>query len=470
MSAHYLPYFLPKDILLESFTFPFFDVNFIVDPAAMVNLFHNVPDPTPGRGKRGLYVHIPFCETICSFCPFIKSVGTKERVARYLDALSLEIEKVASTPLCRSWTIDAVYIGGGTPSVLEPEQITTLLARIRGAFTLATDLELTIEVEPKSATEEFCSAAAAAGANRISFGVQTLNPKFRKMTNLTASLDQIHALARQSRLKFEAANFDMIVGYPGQTDAEVEQDMVDALALGVGNVSVFPLDYLATLPSFLDRIRRGSFPPPPPSERRWEMFHLARAEMQRGYDAQNMYFFSEPGMPGCRYMFDIVYGGYFDEFIGLGVGAYSMIRGLSYYNTQSEDEYVARSNARELPVSRTSPGHAYEKQYVYFGKRTRADMQEAVELGIDTFIRPKFDALENGGFVERHGETYHLTDSGNRIYAQIMVGFLSDNQRRLYNRVCSRMRSDLNWDFDGADSSGTASVRGLAARNAMAAT
>jgi oxygen-independent coproporphyrinogen-3 oxidase len=471
MSTGYLPYFLPEDVLLESFTFPFFDANFSINAASMARLFHDQVDPTPRRGKRGLYIHIPFCESICSFCPFIKSVGSEERIASYLDALHREIDVVASTRLLRSWSIDSVYIGGGTPSVLSENQIVSLLNKVRDSFAISTEAEITIEVEPKSASEAFCSAAASAGANRLSFGVQTLNPKLRKMMNLTATLEQIQNLSRVSREMFRAANFDMIVGYPGQTYAEVEADMAHALDLDVGNISVYPLDYLMTLPSFLDRIRRGDLPPPLRSEERWEMFHLARSEILRRYHAQNMYFFSEPGMPGCQYMFDIVYGGYYDEFIGLGVGAYSMIRGLSYANTQSEDKYVRLlMEEKTVPVEMATPGHAYEKHYVYFGKRTVADMTEAIDLGIERFVQPKFDALHSAGFVEQRDSKYHLTDAGERIYARIMVGFLSDGQRRLYDRVCSRMRHALNWDFDGARSRDRASVQGAAVKHTMAKT
>lgn len=468
MHNEYISQFLPQDILLESFTFPFFDLNDAVDPHALAALFHNISDSAPKRGKRGLYVHIPFCETLCSFCPFIKSVGTIERISRYLEALLLEISMLAETRRCQTWEIDAIYIGGGTPSVLEPQQIQLLLSHIRAVFSLSADIEVTIEVEPKSATEEFCAAAANAGANRVSFGVQTLNPHYRKMMNLTASLDQIEALASRTRTMFAAANFDMIVGYPGQSEREVEADMAAAIALDVGNVSVFPLDYLATMPSFLDRVRRGELPPPPPSSQRWELFHYARSQLAKRYNAENMYFFSEPGMPGCRYMFEIVYGGYFDEFIGVGAGAYSMLRGLSYSNDQSEKMYTqALLDERKLPIAMASPGHAYEKHYVYFGKRTQAHLEEARELGIEHMISTKFDALELAGYVTRDGQSYRLSESGERIYAQIMVGFLSDHQRRLYDRVCSRMKESLNWDFDGAQSSRVAAAKGLAAQNVL---
>ncbi|MCC5996629.1 MAG: radical SAM protein [Oceanicaulis sp.] len=463
-----LPDFVPGDILLESFTFPFFDSRFDVAPAALAQLFLDRSDPEPARGMKGLYVHIPFCDTLCGFCPFVKSVGTPERIAAYLDALDIEIDLLAGTALAQSWTLDAIYIGGGTPSVLTPAQITRLAGKLRSSFTVSPDLEFTLEVEPKSADEAFCAAAAGAGVNRLSFGVQTFDPAFRSMMNLTATRAQIDEMARLSRQYFQAANFDMIVGYPGQTQAQAEQDMDEALALDVGNISVFPLDYLATMPSLLNKIRRGEYPPPPASARRWDMFHAARTRLAEVYDPMNMYYFSEPGMPGCKYMFGIVYGGYFDEFLGLGASAYSMIRGLAYSNIQSETAYVdTLARTRALPVSMASPGHAYEKSYVYFGKRMRANMDEAAELGIDAVIGPKFEALLQSGLVSRDGADFVLTPAGERVYAQIMVGFLSDAQRRLYDRVCGRMCGQLNWTFDGASSEARAQARGVAARNTM---
>jgi coproporphyrinogen III oxidase-like Fe-S oxidoreductase len=463
-----LPDFVPQDILMESFTFPFFDANYDVDPEALAQLFLSRPRTGPSKGLKALYIHIPFCETLCGFCPFVKSVGTEARIAAYLEALEIEIELLAATPLAQSWTIDAIYIGGGTPSVLSPRQIEALAAKLRSHFTMADAVEFTVEVEPKSASDAFCDAAAGAGVNRISFGVQTFDPVYREMMNLTASQAQIEQLAAISRKRFDAANFDMIVGYPGQTLAEVERDMERALQLDVGNVSVFPLDYIAATPSLLNRIRSGQLPAPPPSAQRWDMFHAARDKVSEHYDPLNMYFFSEPGMPGCTYMFGVVYGGYFDEFIGLGSSAYTMIQGLAYSNTQSESAYVKRlKDERALPISLASPGHAYEKSYVYFGKRMRANMDEARELGIEPMIGPKFEALIKAGLARRDGEDFVLTPAGRRVYAQIMIGFLSDGQRRLYDRVCERMCGELNWTFDGAVSPTQATARGIAARNTM---
>lgn len=468
MPSRRLPAFVPDDIVFESFTYPFFDLNFHCDAPMHARSFLSCPDPEPQRGLRGLYIHIPFCDTLCSFCPFIKSVGTPGRISDYFDALLKEIDQVGASGMMQSWALDAIYIGGGTPSVLGPERIRTLMEKLKGMVRIGADAEITIEVEPKSATEEFCLAARESGCNRISFGVQTLDPRFRKLMNLTATLDQVHELVERAKRLYPAVNFDMIVGYPGQTDDDARHDMHDAVALGVGNVSLYPLDYIASMPSFLDKIRQGKIAAPPPSEQRWSMFHTAREALLEHYEAQNMYYFGVPGSSWCRYMFEILYGGYYDQCVGLGAGAYTMIKGLAYMNSQSESEYVSRVAKGESPIVRVSPGHAYEKSYVYMGKRLKASIREAHELGIDATILPKLGALQDAGLVSGADGEYRLTKEGELVYAQIMVGFLSDSQRRLYERACARMSSMLNWNFDGAAGTDRATARGVAARSSLA--
>jgi len=468
MPSPNLPTFVPEDVVFESFTFPFFDLNYGCDPTSLVSSFLLRPDTAPDRGKRGLYIHIPFCDTLCSFCPFIKSVGTPKRVAEYLQALFVEIDSVCATAQLQSWQFDAVYIGGGTPSVLTPEQITSLMRRLRGAFNIRDGAEITIEVEPKSASEEFCLAARESGCNRISFGVQTLDPQLRKLMNLTASLDQVYELVARSKRLFPTVNFDMIVGYPGQQEADVVRDMRAALALGVGNVSLYPLDYIATMPSFLDKIREGKVPAPPRSEERWRLFHVARSILAETYVAQNMYNFGVPGSKPCTYMFEILYGGYFDQCIGLGAGAYTMVKGLAYMNSQSEHEYVSKLQTGASVVARASPGQAYEKSYVYMAKRLWASTAEADELGISATILPKLEALEAAGLLSRTDREYRLTSAGEAVYAQMMIGLLSDAQRRLYERACARMADQLNWGLDGASSAERAKMRGMAARSSLA--
>src|SRR5260370_1736259 len=98
----------------ESFSYPFFDFTYRADHAKLVEAFlHPLGELPKNRGRKGLYVHIPFCDTICRFCPFVKSVGTGERIASYVSALEVELQRIGGTSRVGSWAIDSIYIGGG---------------------------------------------------------------------------------------------------------------------------------------------------------------------------------------------------------------------------------------------------------------------------------------------------------------------------------------------------------------------
>jgi oxygen-independent coproporphyrinogen-3 oxidase len=254
--------FLPDDTLFESFTFPFFQFDYSCDHTQLHRAFLSVPDSLDARGRRGLYVHIPFCDTICTFCPFLKSVGSAERIANYLNALEHEMDAMSAMPRVRSWKFDSVYIGGGTPSVLSPEQASRLIKSLKSKFAIVEGAELTFEVEAKSATTELLHAVAEAGATRISFGIQTLDPTLRKIVNLTASVEEIQRTIEVGSTLFDDVNADMIVGFPGQRTDDALADLIKAAGLGASSISLYPMDYSTVMSKLLDRMRTGSLPEP----------------------------------------------------------------------------------------------------------------------------------------------------------------------------------------------------------------
>lgn len=455
-------------IPFESFSYPLFDLNYRGDFRSLVKALYSQPyDEMPVPGLKGLYLHIPFCDTICEFCPFNKAVGTPERIARYVEALVKELQTVAQQPRVAAWTLDSVYVGGGTPSVLSESQLSLVLRAVRDNFALAPDAEISVEVEPKSATESKLATLKDAGATRISFGVQTFNPKIRTTANLTATLDQVYETIRLSTGLFDDTNLDLMVGFPGHTIESVTEEMAEAGNCGIGSVSMYPVDYVMTLPGWLERIRAGTIEAPRPLAERTEMFHAARAELARHFVEQNMYCFGSNTAPPTKYMFKTLYGGYGDECLGVGAGAYSFVRGLASYNETVETRYVEEALGGELPVACASPGHAYEKGLVFFPKRMTYDLADLDQVGLQEVYEPRIDALVDQGFVSRSDDRLTLTEAGKGVYSELMVYFFSDQQRRLYNRVCDRLASQ-NLVIDAAEwTKGHARIRSLGALNAM---
>lgn len=172
----------------------------------------------PGpEGPRAVYVHLPFCVHRCVFCPFYRYASTPDAIAAYLRHLQREIAQAAATPLYTARPIDAVYLGGGTPSDLTGEQLAALLRALRTRLPLAPDCEITVEGRAASFTHEKLQAVAAEGANRISLGVQTFDGAARR--RLGRILDRDALLARLRELSGDprvTLCVDLIYGLPGQ--------------------------------------------------------------------------------------------------------------------------------------------------------------------------------------------------------------------------------------------------------------
>jgi anaerobilin synthase len=455
----------------ESFSYPFFDLNYTTDHAATVSAFLSASDPgvpgDPTPGKKALYVHIPFCDSICTFCPFVKSVGSPDRIDAYLRALHVELRTLGATKRITEWELDSVYIGGGTPSVLTPDQLAALFATIRAHFTLKPDAEVSLEFEAKSMTEEKFAAAAELGVTRVSFGVQSFDPGIRDMVHITATLDQVRTAIALSTKYFENTNLDMMVGFPGQGHEHAAEDVGLAATSGIGSVSIYPVDYVMTLPGWQDRIRCGELPRPAGLDERSAMFHTARAVLGEQMSEQNMYCFGAAGAPATRYMFSTLYGGYRDEAVGVGAGAYSFMRGLAWMNDADERRYGATALGGVLPITRCSPGHAYEKGLVFFPKRLSFDLRDLPVLGLEEVYADRIDAIVDAGHAEIVGTELRLTEPGKLVYSELMAHFFSDVQQRIYHRLVDRLSKQVGVIDEINPRAGTNRVAAMGAANAL---
>jgi hypothetical protein len=143
------------------------------------------------------------------------------------------------------------------------------------------------------------------------------------------------------------------------------------------------------------------------------------------------------------------------------------MRGLASYNVAVESTYVDQVMAGHLPVACTSPGHAYEKGLVFFPKRLSYDTQDLVDLDLEETYGERLRLLTEAGLVESDGRILRRTEDGKRTYSELMVGFFSDQQRRLYRRVCNRLQNELGVITEDEWRKGDVRIRSLGALNAM---
>ncbi len=186
----------------------------------------------------GLYVHVPFCAARCDYCDFASGALSSAAVARYLDAIEREIAMRA--PGARGVTFRSIFFGGGTPSALATRHFVRLADALRGAFDVAPDAEITLEVNPESAKDERLAAWRAAGVNRLSFGVQSFHD------DELASLGRLHdgrqaadAFRRARTHGYPRLSLDLMFGFPGHAVARWQETLDRALALGPAHLSAY---------------------------------------------------------------------------------------------------------------------------------------------------------------------------------------------------------------------------------------
>jgi oxygen-independent coproporphyrinogen-3 oxidase len=206
----------------------------------------------------GVYIHIPFCSSRCSYCDFATGLYQDGLADKYVQAL---IKEITSAPESRR-LVDTVYFGGGTPSLLSPSQLERILAALRDRFEIDSQAEITIEMNPGSVTMENLSAFRGLGINRASFGAQTFDDaELARLGRSHTSADTFNTFRDLRKSGFDNVSFDLIAGLPGQSLARWEENVDKALRLQPEHLSFYLLEVHAGTP-LAEHIQRGLQPQP----------------------------------------------------------------------------------------------------------------------------------------------------------------------------------------------------------------
>jgi oxygen-independent coproporphyrinogen III oxidase len=206
----------------------------------------------------GLYVHIPFCSSRCSYCDFATGLYQSELAENYVHALVAEM----SSSIHRGATVDTIYFGGGTPSLLSPSQLDRILATAHDAFAIDASTEVTLEINPGSVNTEKLRAFRSLGINRASFGAQTFDDaELAKLGRSHSTVDTLRTFADLKSSGFDNVSFDLIAGLPGQTLAGWQRNIKQALELRPEHLSFYLLEVHSGTP-LAEHIRRGLQPEP----------------------------------------------------------------------------------------------------------------------------------------------------------------------------------------------------------------
>ncbi|MBX3588738.1 MAG: oxygen-independent coproporphyrinogen III oxidase-like protein [Ramlibacter sp.] len=278
-----------------------------------------LPSPPP----LSLYVHLPWCLKKCPYCDFnshelrVESGAAQPAVLpeqRYLDALVADLD--AALPLVWGRTIHSIFIGGGTPSLFSPQAIDRLLGDIRARLRLEPDCEITLEANPGTFEKDRFRAFRGAGVTRLSVGVQSFNDDHLKVLGRVHDREQAIAAVEEAAAAFDTFNLDLMYALPGQTLAQLDADLAQALALQPPHLSIYHL-------TIEPNTYFAKFPPQVPEE------DLAYAMLDRITEAAGAaglarYEVSAYARPGHRCWHNLNYWE-FGDYLGIGAGAHSKL-------------------------------------------------------------------------------------------------------------------------------------------------
>jgi len=359
-----------------------------------------------------LYVHIPFCASRCPYCDFATAPATSALRARYLDALATEILREGAA--LERPEVATVFFGGGTPSLLEPDEIGRLAAALREAFDLRA-VEVTVEANPATLDRARLDAWRGLGMTRLSLGAQTFSDQGLQAlgrTHQAADVAPAVAAARDARL---AVSLDLIFGWPGQTLEDWRADLAAAVALGVDHVSCYPLELVLEPEEAVTNWPGGGWP----TVRRWReraaaaqtddaglarMYRTAeRALRAAGYRHYEIANWARPGAE-CQHNLTYWRNG---EWLGVGAGAHSHLGGIRSRRPASLARYLAdiaagapriddpaADDAADLPMLalRLDEGLDLSDYGARFGSAHAARLREALsDTAIASLVRTRDD-------------------------------------------------------------------------------
>lgn len=325
---------------------------------------------TEQTAPTSLYTHIPFCESKCFYCDFTSYVAHAPVFADYVDALCAEFALLRRDCAGGERTpLQTLYFGGGTPSLLPLELWRRIAAALGEHFDLSAVREWTIEANPRSASRDKLCALRELGVNRISFGAQSYDDGLlQAIGRLHGPADIDRSVAAARAAGFERISLDLMIGLPGQTQAQVEQAVRRAVATGVTHVSVYGLKVEEGTP-FARWQAQGQLPLPG-EDAEADMYEQAVALLDaHGYAQYEISNFALPGQ-ACEH--NLVYWRN-QSWLAAGVGAHGYVRAVRYANVTALSDYadLVRSGRRPLASTHVVAAQEAREDELILGLRLR---------------------------------------------------------------------------------------------------
>ena len=273
---------------------------------------------------KSVYIHIPFCNKICSYCDFTKVYYNKKYIDKYLDTLEYEINSKYQNEL-----VNTIYIGGGTPTSLDLEELERLF-KINEVFNLNKEYEYTIECNIESLTKEKLDLFKKYHINRLSIGIETFNNKFLKYLNRSHNNKDVFEIIEYAKTLFDNINIDLIYGLKNETLDDLKSDIDKFLKLDINHISTYSLIIEPHTVLYINNEKNID------EELEYNMYNYICNELKK-YD-YNHYEVSNFAKEGYESVHNLTYWNN-NEYYGFGLGASGFINNIRYTNTKNINNY-----------------------------------------------------------------------------------------------------------------------------------
>ena len=350
----------------------------------------------------GLYIHIPFCRSICNFCPYCKVPYDKDLCDRYIDALIKEIHLVGSQHPGKKVTT-SLYFGGGTPALVA-DRLQEIIEAVKEHFIITEGIG--IELHPDNVTPVILNACKAAGISKLSIGIQSFSDKFqsvlgRNAVNSTALKEGL------SEVPFETVSMDFIFALPSQTFEDLKADLDTAFQIGANHVAIYPFIDFSFTSSNVSTM--------PKKEKRALLDAITLYCQEQGYTRNSIWTFSSDR--DARYSSMTR-----DNFLGFGCSATTLLKNQFKINTFSVEEYCKRIEEQKLPTSLTLRFTRRQRMVYYLfwtAYSTEVDasaFESFFGVPLHKMYGTELKLAKSLGFITEDNGTYRMTLKGAFYY------------------------------------------------------
>lgn len=379
---------------------------------------------------RGVYIHIPFCHQICNYCDFNKFYFKNQPVDEYIEMLGKEME-LATEKYPESFKkIETIFLGGGTPTALTPQQLERLLELIRTYIPMGSVTEFTSEANPDELSEAKLQALFAGGVNRISMGVQSFDQELLKKIGRTHSNKHVYeTIDLAKKVGFRNISLDLMYGLPGQTMAQWKDTLEKAFALDIPHYSAYSL-IVEPKTIFYNQYTKGKLHLPT-EDLEADMYEVLMNQMEaHGLHQYEISNFAQSGFSSTH---NKIYWEN-DEYAGFGAGAHGYLAGVRYSNHGPLKKYMDAVNAGELPIVYEHVVTKKEKceEQMFLGLRktegiTHTIYEEKFNESMHRHYSHIIEKLVSEGLLEHDTKGIRLTRKGRFVGNEVFQQFLLED-------------------------------------------